>query len=130
MHAADQGQYNEYFGRKSLPQMNVLVVCDWNMNLVHIDSNFIGRTQDKTMCMSSALHFAIDGDDSLLCPGGFIIADEGFACREHILRPYAKRTDDLERILFNYVFKSTRLLVENAIGAWKQKCPLLNIGVQ
>ncbi len=53
---------------------------------------------------------------------------EGFACREHILRPY-KRTDDLEKILFNFVFKSTRLLVENAIGAWKQKCPLLNVGM-
>ena len=59
----------------------------------------------------------------------FIIADEGFACREHILRPYNKRTDDLEKILFNFVFKSTRLLVENAIGAWKQKCPLLNVGM-
>ena len=124
-----KGKHNEYVGRKSLPQMNVLVVCDWNMNLVHIDSNFTGRTQDNTMYMSSALHFAIDGENSLLHPGGFIIADEGFACREHILRPYGKRTDDLEKILFNFVFKSTRLLVENAIGAWKQKCPLLNIGM-
>ena len=119
-----KGKHNEYVGRKSLPQMNVLVVCDWNMNLVHIDSNLSGCTQDNTMYMSSALHFAIDGESSPLCPGGFIIADEGFACREHILRPYAKRTDDLEKILFIFVFKSTRLLVENAIGAWKQKCPL------
>ena len=109
--------------------MNVLVVCDWNMNLVHIDSNFTGRTQDNNMYMFSTLHFAIDGENSLLHPGGFIITDEGFACREHILRPYNKRTDDLEKILFNFVFKSTRLLVENAIGAWKQKCPLLNIGM-
>ena len=99
------------------------------MNGVHIDNNFTGRTQDNTMCMSSALHFAIDGDDSFLRRGGFIIADEGFACREHILRPYNKRTDDLEKILFNFVIKSTRLLVENAIGVWKQKCPLLNIGM-
>lgn len=124
-----KGKHNEYVGRKSLPQMNVLVVCDWNMNLVHIDSNFTGRTQDNIMCMFSTLHFAIDGENSLLHPGGFIIADEGFACREHILRPYNKRTNDLEKILFNFVFKSTRLLVENAIGAWKQKCPLLNIGM-
>ena len=124
-----KGKHNEYVGRKSLPQMSVLVVCDWNMNLVHIDSIFTGRTQDNNMYMSSALHFAIDGENSLLHPGGFIIADEGFACREHILRPYNKRADDLEKTLFNFVFKSTRLLVENAIGAWKQKCPLLNIGM-
>ncbi len=122
-------KHNEYVGRKSLSQMIVLVVCNWNMNLVHIDSNFTGRTQDNSICMSFALHFAIDGENSLLRPGGFIIADEGFACREPILRPYAKRADDLEKILFNFVLKSTRLLAENAIGAWKQKCPLLNIGM-
>ena len=39
------------------------------------------------------------------------------------MRPYGKRTDDPEKVLFNFVFKSTRLLVENAIGALKQKCP-------
>ena len=66
VHADDQGQYNEYVGRKSLLQMNVLVVCDWNMNMVHIDNNFTGRTQDNSMYMSSALHFAIDGENSLL----------------------------------------------------------------
>ncbi len=100
-----KGKHNEYVGRKSLPQMIVLVVCDWNMNLMYIDSNFTGRTQDNNMYMSSALRFAIDGDDSLLRPRGFIIADEGFACREHVLRPYCKRTNDLEKILFNFVFK-------------------------
>ena len=125
-----KGKHNEYVGRKSLPQMNVLVVCDWNMNLMYIDSNFTGRTQDNNMYMSYVLHFAIDGENSLLCPGGFIIADEGFACREHILRPYNNTTDHLENILFNFVFNSTRLLVENAIGAWKQKCPLTFSNIQ
>ena len=124
-----RGSHNEFVGRKSLPQINVLVVCDWNMNLVHVDSNFTGRTQDNDMYMSSALHFCIDGENSLLRPGGFIIADEGFACREHILRPYDKRSNDPRRILYNCIFKSTRLLVENAIGAWKAKCPLLDIGM-
>ena len=125
VHADNQGQAQRV-RRKEESAAVVLVICDWNMNGVHIDNNFTGRTQDNTMYMSSALHFAIDGENSFLRHGGFIIADEGFACREHILRPYNKRTDDLERILFNFVFKSTRLLVENAIGAWKQKCPLLN----
>ena len=47
-----RGSHNEFVGRKSLPQINVLVVCDWNMNLVHVDSNFTGRTQDNDMYMS------------------------------------------------------------------------------
>ena len=36
--------------------MNVLVVCDWNMNLVHIDSIFTGNSQDNTMYMSSSMN--------------------------------------------------------------------------
>ena len=31
--------------------------------------------------------------------------------------------------LFNRFFKSARLTTENAIWAWKQICPLLNIGM-
>ena len=73
--------------------------------------------------MASALRFASDGDDSLLRPSGFIIADEGFTCIEHTLRPLYKRTNDSEKNLFNFVLKSTCLLVENMIGAWKQKYP-------
>ena len=52
--------------------MNALVVCDWNRNLENEDNNFTGRTQDNNIYM----HFAINGENSLLRPGGFIIADE------------------------------------------------------
>ena len=30
-----KGKHNEYVGRKSLPQMTVLVVCDWNMGFLY-----------------------------------------------------------------------------------------------
>lgn len=34
-----------------------------------------------------------------------------------------------EKQLFNLFYRSTRRIIENAIGAWKMKVPLLNIGL-
>ena len=34
-----------------------------------------------------------------------------------------------EKQLFNPFYRSTRRIIENAIGAWKMKVPLLNIGL-
>ena len=53
--------------------------------------------------------------------------DEGFACNGRIIRLYSKKREELDILFFNKVFKSTRLIVENAIGTWKEKFPLLNI---
>lgn len=124
-----RGKYNEFVSRKSQPQINVLVVCDWNKNLVYVEPGFTGRTQDNDMFNNSVLHEEMKLPDFPLREGGYILVDEGFACNGRIIRPYSKKRDELDIQFFNKVFKSTRLIVENAIGAWKEKCPLLNIGM-
>ena len=124
-----RGKYNEFVSRKSQPQINVLVVCDWNKNLVYVEPGFTGRSQDNDMFNNSVLHEKMKLPDFPLKEGGYILVDEGFACNGRVIRPYSKKRDELDIQFFNKVFKSTRLIVENAIGAWKEKCPLLNIGM-
>lgn len=123
-----KGKRNDYYTRKGMAQINVQVMCNWNLDLVHVDSNYIGRTHDYDMYLSSRLRRCVDSG-TLLRPGGFIIGDEGYACSGRIIRPYDKRKTSSKKQLFNLFFKSTRRIVENAIGAWKQMCPLLNIGM-
>ncbi|KAK8813769.1 hypothetical protein WA556_000341 [Blastocystis sp. ATCC 50177/Nand II] len=50
------GKYNEFVSRKSQTQINVLIVCDWNKNLVYVEPEFTGRTQDNDMFNNSVLH--------------------------------------------------------------------------
>ena len=45
------------------------------------------------------------------------------------MRPFNGRKIKIKEKLFNRFFKSARLTTENAIWAWKQICPLLNIGM-
>lgn len=51
-----KGKYNEFVSRKSQPQMNMLVLCDWNKNLVYIEWGVTGRTQDNDMFNNCVLH--------------------------------------------------------------------------
>ena len=125
----EKGRRNDFFCRKGYACINVQVVCDWNKNLVHVDSNYTGRTQDNDMFMGSPLQAWLDGENSPLRPGGFILGDEGYANCGSIMRPFTDRDRDSGHRLFNLMYKSARLIVENAIGGWKQKCPLLNIGL-
>lgn len=46
-----------------------------------------------------------------------------------MMRPFTDRDGESGQELFNGMYKSARLIVEKAIGGCKQKCPLLNIGV-
>ena len=126
---AVKGRRNDFYCRKGYACLNVQVMCDWNMNLVHVDPNYSGRTQDNDMYMSSPLRRAVDSAQCPLRPGGFIVGDEGYSNSGHIMRPYDERQADTSRKFFNIFFKSARLIIENAIGAWKHKCPLLDIGM-
>ena len=64
-----RGKDNEFVSRKSQPQINVLVVCDWNKNLVYVEFGFTERTQDNDMFNSSVLHEKIKLPDFPLKEG-------------------------------------------------------------
>ena len=126
---AVKGRRNDFYGHKGYASLNVQVMCDWQMNLVNVESNFTGRTHDSDVYRMSSFATSLRQGNNLLKPGGFIIADEGYACDNHVMRPFNGRRAGAKEKLFNRFFKSARLVVENAIGAWKQMCPLLDMGM-
>ena len=126
---AVKGRRNDFYGHKGYASLNVQVMCDWQMNLVNVESNFTGRTHDSDVYRMSSFATSLRQGNNLLQPGGFIIADEGYACDNHVMRPFNGRRAGAKEKLFNRFFKSARLVVENAIGAWKQMCPLLDMGM-
>ena len=84
-----RGKYNEFVSRKSQPQINVLVVCEWNKNLVCVEPGFTGRTQDNDMFNNSVLHEEMKPPDFLLREGRYILVDEGFASKGGVIHPYS-----------------------------------------
>lgn len=50
---------NVTYSHKKKHSINTLIVCDWNMNIVHANTCFTGRTHDMTIWKESALYKAI-----------------------------------------------------------------------
>ena len=64
---AEKGRRNDFYCRKGYACINVQVVCDWNRNLVHIDPNYTGRTQDNDMFMASPLRLTNKQTNKRVC---------------------------------------------------------------
>ena len=58
---------------------------------------------------------AIDNpDSSSLSEDAYLVADEGYACSDRVLKPYSNPLSPEQRA-FNSVIKSSRLIIENAM---------------
>ena len=58
--------------------------CDWNKNLVHVDSNYTRKTQDNDMFMGSPLQRLLEGPNPSRA-GNYILV-EGYANCGSIMR--------------------------------------------
>lgn len=121
--------YNSCYNYKNHVTMNVPIVCDWNYNIVFIFPNYTGRTHDSPAWMTSPLGVLMSKPETNpLREGSFIVADEGYACIGSVLTPHSKDLTP-EKLVFNAVLKSSRLIIENTINMWKRRVPSLKTGM-
>lgn len=104
------------------------------MELVDADYQFLycdigcnGRVSDGGVFRSCSLNEAmekrtINFPDPKPAPGDerpvnfYIVADEAFPLRENLMKPFAQRSLDPEKRVFNYRLSRARRVVENAFG--------------
>ena len=60
----------------------------------------------------------IPGHDTEVSLPYVFLADEGFALKPHLLRPYSRRKEayDVKEVVFNYRLSRTRRIIEKSFG--------------
>ena len=125
-----KGRVNSFYSRHKKAEINCQVLCDWNMNPVYVMPNFSGRTHDSDAWSQCSLARELrDHPGEYIAEGNYIVADEGYANQGIVIRPFSKRGITNEQYNYNVVHKGARLIVENAIGAWKKRIPSLKTGI-
>lgn len=107
--------------------INIMVVCGPNLEFFYASARWPGSVHDaRVLRRSSLLQQWENGWRPF--PHAVLLGDSGYGLRKWLITPNIPveipRTNALARFL--RAFKSTRRLVENALGILKEKFPCLN----
>ncbi|XP_075480262.1 uncharacterized protein LOC142520977 [Primulina tabacum] len=122
-----------YRNRKSTVAVNVLGVCDRNMNFIYALTGWEGSAADARV-----LRDALNRDDSLRVPrGSYYLCDNGYANVEGFLTPYRRVRYHRDawgnracgpqdyKELFNWRHSQARNVIERAFGLLKKRWAIL-----
>jgi hypothetical protein len=124
---------NEFRSRKTTITTNVLIFCDWNLNICFAHAGAEGSAHDS-------LVLALSGLLGSLPPDFHVLADADYALTAQVLTPYRgvryhlrewskefKRRPRNSRELYNLRHAPSRNAVERVIGILKRRFKLLRI---
>lgn len=120
-----------YFNYKKSFSIVLLAVCNAHYRFTLVDIGEAGRKSDSGIYNSSPIGRAIEEnllnypsgettipnyDENILFPYTFL-ADEGFALKRNMMRPYSRsKKFNREEIVFNYRLSRARRVIENSFG--------------
>ena len=110
----------------------MLALVDANYRFLYVDVGNYGRVSDGGVFNNSSLSKAL-ASNSLCIPTAetvwglekkvpyVVVADDAFALKPNIMKPYGKRGLTMEQRVFNYRLSRARRVVENAFGILSQR---------
>jgi hypothetical protein len=115
-----------YYNYKHFFSVVLLALVDANYKFIFVDIGCYGRSADGGVYSNSSLSSALnDGSLKIPNPENFndipdlpfvIVADDAFALKPNMLKPYGMRGLSSEQKIFNYRLSRSRRVVENAFG--------------
>lgn len=119
-----------YFNYKKTFSIVLLAICNATYEFTLVDIGGSGRQSDGGIYNNSKIGDAIENntlsfpypspingyDETIMFPYTFV-ADEAFAMKPHMMRPYPRRNElDRTETMFNYRLSRARRVIENSFG--------------
>lgn len=115
-----------------------MALVDANYRFLFVDIGSYGRISDGGVFNSCDLSVALDGPNVLNIPADttlpqsniaspyVIVADDAFAMRRNLMKPFPMRNLQYDQRIFNYRLSRARRVVENAFGIMCSKFRLFS----
>jgi len=121
-----------YYNYKRHFSIVLLALVDAQFRFLYVDIGSYGRTSDGGVFKSSSLCQALETNQLHIPPASIItgtdtvcpyvvIADDAFALKPYLMKPYAFRNLTQPQRIFNYRLSRARRVVENAFGQLSQR---------
>jgi len=115
-----------------------MALVDANYKFLFVDIGSYGRISDGGVFNNCSLSVALDKDNVLNIPADttlpgsdiispyVVVADDAFAMRRHLVKPFPMRNLQYDQRIFNYRLSRARRVVENAFGIMCSKFRLFS----
>lgn len=118
-------QHEEQFiDRHGNHSITAMVVCGPNYEFFYTSANWPGSVHDARVLRNSSLYRRMEGGWRPH-PQGILLGDSAYPLKEWLITPKLNELDQLRVQRFNRAHRSTRRIIENAIGILKEKFPCL-----
>ncbi|XP_063635066.1 putative nuclease HARBI1 [Cydia splendana] len=125
----DSPQQHEYMyvDRKGKHSINTMVVCGPNLEFFYASARWPGSVHDARVLRNSTLARQWENGWRPF-PNAFLLGDSAYALKQWLITPNIPVEIPITEAVMRFLraFKSTRRLVENALGVLKEKFPCLN----
>lgn len=122
---APSAHENDFVDRNGNHSINCMLVCGPDLKFYYASANWPGSVHDARVLRNSLLYQRFEAGWRPF-PGAIILGDSAYPLREWLIPPTFQNVDHHGVRRFNRAHKSTRRLIENAIGILKEKFPCLN----
>lgn len=113
-----------------------MAMCDANYKLTYVDVGCKGRISDGGIFNRSTLYRAIESNSLNIPPPKnlpgtdiktpfVILADDAFALKPYLMKPYNFRGQDQSQHIFNYRLSRARRMIESTFGIMAARFRLL-----
>ncbi|CAB3221877.1 unnamed protein product [Arctia plantaginis] len=110
-----------YFNRKGYHSLNVMIVCDSDLQIMCVDASIPGAAHDSSVWQSNPLSQHLI---SLAGPGGdgsFLLGDSGYPLRKWMMTPILNTTEGTPQQYYYDLHVTARNTVERCIGVLKAR---------
>lgn len=129
------------FNYKHTFSIVLMALADANYKLIYVDVGCKGRISDGGVFNRSSLYSAIERNSLNIpppkcLPGSVvetpyvIVADDAFALKTYLMKPYAFRSQDIGQRVFNYRLSRARRMVESVFGLMASKFRILRSTIE
>ena len=130
-----------YYNYKHFNSIVLLAVADASYRFTYVDIGNCGRVSDGGVFNNSSLAAALEGSSLNLPPPDQIegiatalpyvfVADDAFALKDNIMKPFSIRMLTKEQRVFNYRLSRARRTVESTFGIMSQRFHVFTKPVQ
>ncbi|XP_022836890.1 putative nuclease HARBI1, partial [Spodoptera litura] len=108
-----------YFNRKGYHSLNVMIICDMDLNILCVDPSHPGSTHDSTVWGDHPLNEWMKekyNEETM-----YFLGDSGYPLRKTVMTPYLNAPEGSAEANYNTKQVSARNVVERCIGVLKAR---------